>query len=435
MKNYRGGGLAYIRSQLLPSGGGVLSYSSAKKQDFSVAKPYRTTFFPSLILLALADDTSPAAVSIKKKLAVFLLGQKSAQWSFNYWDRTSAEHKKLPYPDDLDDTFCAFAALWHYDAKLFTGEVTAAMAQLLIANEIAAGGPYRTWLVGDGSAPKWRDVDLAVNANVGYFLSLQGVELKNVVELLDAAIGNNKLVSPYYPDAYPLLYFIARWYRGGLQKQLVGLLLREQAEGVWSSPLHTALSVSALLHLGYPANKLRLAQEYLLGSQQSNGSWPVATFCIDPTQQGKTYYAGSAALTTAFCLEALDLYRQHAKPLLEKSGKASDNHHYAVVKKTAAKTIANLGHADLARYTTLVLRRIITRDADKQIILLPWFIAKATKLPADEKILQQLATASLWGWMAYTTYDDFLDGEGDKQKLHRILKAAHDERAKIFPQP
>src|SRR4030095_7089120 len=105
---------------------------------------------------------------LQNKIAKFLLLHKSEFWSWNYWQRNSHEAKELPYPDDLDVTFCALAALSHYDKKLISGDVFAYIVQLLTATEKKEGGPYRTWLVAKNAPAVWRDVDLAVNSNIAY---------------------------------------------------------------------------------------------------------------------------------------------------------------------------------------------------------------------------------------------------------------------------
>src|SRR3989344_640495 len=91
--------------------GSFLSYSTAQYDDFTNAIPYRTVFTSALILNALKRCNNPKANSIKDRLAQFLLKQKSKNWTYNYWNRQALEYNTLPYPDDLDDTFCALAAL------------------------------------------------------------------------------------------------------------------------------------------------------------------------------------------------------------------------------------------------------------------------------------------------------------------------------------
>src|SRR5262249_49160595 len=139
---------------------------SSASADYSSPLTYRTTFFTSNILAALAVTHDPALFEVKQKSVGFLLNQKSPQWSFNYWDRQSPEFRELPYPDDLDDPFCALAALTATDPQLITGQALAHAVNLLTATEVKPGGPYRTWLVTAAAEAVWQDVDLAVNANV-----------------------------------------------------------------------------------------------------------------------------------------------------------------------------------------------------------------------------------------------------------------------------
>jgi hypothetical protein len=59
-------------------------------------------------------------------------------------------------------------------------------------------------------------------------------------------------------------------------------------------------------------------------------------------------------------------------------------------------------------------------DVAKQITLLPYLISSSIR-PTHKKIpesfLISLGCASLYGWLAYTLYDDFLDDEGDPKTI------------------
>ena len=59
-----------------------------------------------------------------------MLSQKSEYWSWNYWKRDSEDAINFPYPDDLDDTFCALATLAHYDKRMITGDIFAHIVKL-----------------------------------------------------------------------------------------------------------------------------------------------------------------------------------------------------------------------------------------------------------------------------------------------------------------
>ena len=291
--------------------GSFLSYSTSSKRSFKNAKRYHSTFPSSLILSCLCSlDETPAIKLVKDKLAKFLLFQKSKHWSFNYWVRHSKESKKLPYPDDLDDTFCALSALYQYDPNLIDGAAMAKIVTLLTAVEEKEGGPYRTWLVPETADKVWKDVNLAVNSNIAYFLSLQDVSLPKLNSFIESAIDTDRYLSPYYPSVYPIIYFISRDSALSVNSasQCRNFLFSKQdTSGKWTNPLNTALAVLSLLNFGVPPNKLDKSIVYIT-KKQNNGFWQPHAFCLDPAINRKKYYAGSAALTTAFCLEAISKY-------------------------------------------------------------------------------------------------------------------------------
>lgn len=55
----------------------------------------------------------------------------------------------------------------------------------------------------------------------------------------------------------------------------------------------------------------------------------------------------------------------------------------------------------------------------REIILLPYLFAQSLMKPppAHTTLFARLGTANLFGWMAYTIYDDFLDDEGNTRQL------------------
>lgn len=435
------GGLDFIARQQRKDGG-FWEYNLSLPGEMTRPK-YRTTFTPSLVALALAN--LPRGRRIRQKCVEFLLAQKSTSWSWNYWARSSAQTRLQAYPDDLDDTFLALCAIWHYDQSFIAPSVSAEVAHLLFATETQPGGPYRTWLVDNDANEVWRDVDPAVNANIGAFLALQDVELPALTTFLETAVAEQKLISPYYPTGLPITYFMSRWYRGKYKERLQDLILLEQKDATWESPHQTALAVSALIRLGYPAGKLKAACQSLRMTQAADGGWPPEPMCIGPGGQ----LSGSAALTTALCIEALTLYQHAVKKPRPSKSPAPPDRHYDIVVNTVRDHIATLGHTELKLQTHAVLERIISRDHDRQIVRLPLIIAQASAVRASEDLTRQLAVANVWGWMAYMVYDDFLDNEGDPRFLpsavyaHRQLfeslratlpgnRAFHDEIAAIM---
>lgn len=315
----------------------------------------------------------------------------------------------MPYPDDLDDTFVALAALYGYDPKLIGGTVLANVAKILTGVEAREGGPYRTWLVGADSNDKWRDVDVVANSNVGYFLSLLGVELPNLRSLIEEAVANGKFSSPYYPGVIQVAYFVSRFYKTGkCSRAIADLVLAERARRELN-PLESALAISALIELGL-GDEIGAGEADRLTRVASEGEWKPYAFCIDPSRGGKTRYAGSAALTAAFVAEALVKYSEIGKLGNAESKQFADLDILEGIKSLARER-CNLLPENLKQ----VARRQIETTKDKEIAMLPYRFHRALgKLGggiAPEK-LESLALANLYGWMAYTVYDDFLDGEG-----------------------
>ena len=404
--------------------GSFLSFSSPNPQDFANALQFHSTFSTSLILDSLCTHTQTQQLHrIKQKAASFLLGQKSTYWSFNYWARNSKQAKQLPYPDDLDDTSCALAALFHYDSKIIDGSVLAHVVRLLTASEIKEGGPYRTWLVVDTANKVWKDIDVAVNSNVAYFLSLQEIELPQLTSYIEDCIVNNKLLSPYYPTDYPIIYFISRFYNGKYKDALIKILLtKKTSEHNWDNPLNTALAISAIINLQGPVDKLDKSVLYLLQTQ-IEGSWKPDPFYagVNP-KKDKPYFAGSSTLTTAFCLEALNKYF-HLLVTEKKEKQAESAIKKTLLHKQIMQTVEKrflFLDKTTQQNAFSTLDTIIKNDSQQQVTLLSYYFVNMLgdkKKKISDDFIAKLGMANVFGWLAYTIYDDFLDEEGDPRLL------------------
>lgn len=406
--------------------GSFLSWTSPDRNNFKDANEYRSVFSTALILSclnALGIEGGGLLGDVKKKAVDFLLSQKSEHWSFNYWVRESMQAKEMPYPDDMDDTSCSLAALCGYCPELLDGEVLAKVVTVLTELEAGEGGPYRTWLAPENVPGAWRDVDLAVNSNIGYFLSLQDVQLKNLINLVEDAVDIKKYTSPYYPSVYPVIYFISRFYKGEKRKKIIDELLERREDDNWGNPLDTALAMSSLVNFGFPAENLKKSAEYLVG-EQKNGGWVATAFCIDPSIEKEKYYAGTPALTTAFCLEAIHkasrgtISKKHQAASAASTDNSEDEIYKEVISR-AKKVFSTLG-SDLKKRAEACLKETTKTNKDRQIILLPYFFANSLDqklLPEHKSKVIDLGLANLFGWMAYTIYDDFLDEEGEPKML------------------
>ena len=404
--------------------GSFTTYSSPNENDFTQAFPENTTFLNAFMLLLLSSLSPTKEInSSEKKLAAYLLAQKSDYWSWNYWVKNSPAAKHSPYPDDLDDTFCTLTALYKYDKKIITGKVFAYLVKILTQTEKKEGGPYRTWIVKKNAASHWKDVDFAVNSNIAYFLFLTNITLPNMTKFFENKLRRREVLSPYYPSSHAPLFFLSRFYNGKQKKVIEEMSIQRRGKhGVWENPLKTALSVLTLLTIDYPIEKLEESITYLLQTQE-NGRWKAYGFCIDPTIKGEKHFAGSPALTTAFCLTALQHYEavKNTNKLSESFIKSEKEKR--IIKKRIIQKIEKCFSKQTNVFNNkgkILLGKIYTRDVSEQIPLLPYYFMQSLapqKRDVSKKIIVQLGMANILGWLAYTIYDDFFDDEGDPQLL------------------
>jgi len=368
---------------------------------------YPTSFVPALVLNCLSGISE--AQAIRQTLSTKLLAQKSANWSFNYWQRDSQAIKDFPYPDDLDDTFCALIGLYRHDPRLVDEAALARIVHLLLATEVAVGGPYRTWLASADSSDDWHDVDLAVNANTAYFLSLIGSASPPLLEYLELKIMLGNYASAYYPTSFPVWYYLARVCPAEARLKLRQDILAAEP----ANALQLALSICALRQLNAPAATVKTRQQQLVKQRLPDGSWPAAAYCLDPTRNGKKYYHGSASLTTAFALEALATKPASPKPKIKAHSQLQDQ-----IVNQAQHDIEQLG-PDLQNQALAALRATVVSDPKHHITLLPSAFAQSLTTPpaAKTQFYIDLGLANLYGWMAYTIYDDFMDDEGQPALL------------------
>lgn len=375
--------LNYLAGRQQPSGG--FGGLASAHPDMRAATATDTIFFTALIADCLTVVAE--ATAIRTKTAKYLLEHKSEQWTWNYWQRGS---QSRPYPDDLDDTACSIAALVGNNTALLDPTAQAALAQTLIACEVKPGGPYVTWLM-PPEAHVWRDIDVAVNANIGHMFDRLGIQSAPLEAYITNCLKNDALQSRYYCGMVPTLYFIARWYRGSqlsrLQKLINQNLSRDDLSALELAMLITAASNIDSRH-SITTNHISALLHYRTGDH-----WPAAALYYEPPQQGRQHYAGSAELTTAFAVEALATWQLQPQPTIAKSSRQ--------VPATFRAT-----H-----------RQLLHKQQRPEIITIANTIARAGGWKLKESSSRRLNRGSRNGWLAYTIYDDFLDGEGDVLSL------------------
>lgn len=371
--------------------------------------------FPTILVADCLNQIKEAR-ELNKNLIKNILLEKSDFFSFNYWYKGTNKYKIEPYPDDLDDTFCALSAIFRFDKKLIKGGDLAKIINLLVLCEENEGGPYRTWIVPKKESKRWDDVDVAVNSNVAYFLRLQDIELENINSLVENHINANNLNSPFYKGDLPIIYFISRFYSGKYKVKLVeNLLLKIDKK---SSSLELALIVSSLIRLNYKENIKDIWIKTLLKRQNDKGAWEADDFYFYVNKDSKTNFIGSQSMTTAFVLEALSLWNKSVKDGLKKNGLN------LIKQKIYDAAWENLTYLpDSIRSPVLnFLKVTFENDKNGIITLTPIMtclsLRKELQKNISEDFLIKLGMINLYGWCAYTIYDDIMDGDSDVKNLN-----------------
>lgn len=415
--------------------GSFPSLCSPDPKRFARAEERRTVFPAALALWSLShvggSSARKAAQAILRKAARFVESQAGPDGTWNYMARGSADAKRRPYPDDLDDTACALVGLdaarraAGADAPDDEGKRLAAFVNALIATETAEGGPYRTWVT--APAKGWGDdVDPAVNANVALFLGSQGVRLAPLDAFLDRC-AKKPTASLYYHSDITVSYFLAR----ALEQRVAATDGADRAAAVEAAKavvkrvskarlahaLDAALAASTLQRLGAPTPAVDKALDALVSKRLPDGRWPACPFYIEEIKGSatgsrkakKAYYAGSEAVTTLFAIEALSLRQRPPGVVQGPSKPVSDEAVMTPVRALAAAFVSGLPEP-LRPGAEAALARIREKGLEAFIALLPHQFAGAAGIKnLERESLDRLGLANLLGWAGYTIQDDVVD--------------------------
>lgn len=311
-------GLSFLASQQHASG--TFSVDVCRDDTMRQCEVERTVAGAIIVGYALKNMTHPLARTIRDNTLQFLREEQEPSGLWRYLPHGHPAYTR--FPPDLDDTSIA-GLLLRDDPERFARAVQA------VACRQDATGLYPTWATEtDPHAPpdinnaryqtELQNYDCGVNANVLALLAADGKEAAPVCAHLKevAAARLDSGCSVYYPTPPILAYAIARAYAEGaaclaptVPALQAALLARRLPEGHWGSYLETALAVSALHRVGWrgaPAS----AQRYLLEGQTTDGSWPRELYYRG---HGVALAYGSAAVTTAFALEALAWFEPTAQ--------------------------------------------------------------------------------------------------------------------------
>ncbi len=436
--------LAIIKSRQKADG----SFDSLSFREGSEPTVSLNTFTTSLILSCLASVRPAAGSEDERSVAQvtaagadFLLREKSAHWSWNYWQRGNAEANRTPCPDDLDDTSMALYALSAHRPQAITGDALAQVTRLLTLAEDRVGGPYHTWIIDRKKDGRWHDVDIVVNANIATFLKTQNVRLPRLVSFADACIKEGKFNSKYYTPL-AAAYAISRWYDGSMKKELAVIVANlKQKDGTWGDTLSDTLAISTLARLGADETVYAKALRRLEGA-----TCEAIPFYVEAIKDKVVVRSGAEALTAAFCLKALELghaaggsnaREASVQPAALDIQDAVALRTHDEVLRRARETLSLFPRKTVTKIDS-ILERMTSRDPGRQITLLPYFFARGMadggKVP--DSLAIELGTANLLGWLAYKIYDDILDDEGEPGLLpvaNVCLRAVTDSYRRILP--
>ena len=219
-------------------------------------------------------------------------------------------------PQDLDSTTLCSLVIGTHPWMLLGRN----MPQILANRD--EEGRFMTWVLEDDEpdvVSRFRlEADPVVNANVIAYLG-DCPETRDAQRWLEALITDAKLKgsSKWYPDEVAIHYAITRTMvraptalgriRPILADRILGL---RDDKGDFGNLLQTAQAVSALDSVGC-LDRIDAKREVdrFIGSQREDGSWPELLAFGDQTLKWGTVGRighGSEAVTSAFCIEALE---------------------------------------------------------------------------------------------------------------------------------
>ena len=261
----------------------------------------RTPFLSALGALALKRCRDDRAKTLRIRTRAYLLNSVEYPGVWRYWRHL---------PPDLDSTSLCSLALGPHPWFLTGRNVDR------ILKYQDDEGRFLTWMSAKNEPevlPIFRsDADLIVNANTIAYLG-DHPETRNAQRWVLASIeaGSPTRRSAWYPDSMALYYAIARasvYAKPAFAdlKPALAARIRDcgDARGNFGDILLTAQAITALDMIGgLKTREARHSLERFVDSQRPDGSWPeYLAWDIGHPSVG----IASEALTTAFCIEALE---------------------------------------------------------------------------------------------------------------------------------
>ncbi|XZO04188.1 MAG: tetratricopeptide repeat protein [Microcoleus sp.] len=285
-------------------------------------------FVTSLVVYSLSFLSHESKVQqlIKRGLG-FLSQEMESGGLWRYWSSKNEKHNAAP--PDLDDVCCASYVLKmngipiqpntaiildnRNQQGLFYTWLLPRSIRGIVLNLLTLGKTF-SYLENFWKTTDQDDICCVVNANVLLYLG-ENRQTQRVIEYLISIVlkeTENENTS-FYNHKLSFYLMLSRAYFNGVNSlrsikvpAINRILSLQKADGSFGDELLTALAVCALLNFNSQPLSLDKAINFLLKTQQCDGSWQRI-----PMYGGKTNKEtfGSSELTTAFCVEALARYR------------------------------------------------------------------------------------------------------------------------------
>ncbi len=267
----------------------------------------RPPFISAFCVLALESCDEPKAKAMCAATRAYLVGTMEYPGLWRYYRHL---------PQDLDSSTLCSLVIGNHPWILLERNVPE-----MLANR-DKNGLFQTWILADDEpdvVSVFRiEADPVVNANVIAYLG-DRPETGEARRWLEGLIIDGKLdgTSKWYPDSISIYYAITRALlrvpsaldrlRPALADGIHGL---RDGKGEFGNILQTAQAVSALYNIGsLQSIDAEHQVERFLNSQREDGSWPeFLAFGDQELKWGVVGQVGhgSEAVTSAFCIEALE---------------------------------------------------------------------------------------------------------------------------------
>lgn len=296
--------------------------------------------------------------------------------------------------DDAYEIYSMLTALWRYNPTYIASEWLAAAINRLVHSEVAEGGPYYT----DNT------IAVAPNVQIAVFVSVVAKPLPNMKRFLEAVVAARHFDGPRLTK-FTLFYLLATACDS---EELAHFVEDNWRHAHWQTPWRQVVSL-AVLKDRIPRVEVERTLLAVCHMQDQDGFWKG-----EPLAKGTRPNHGSSMVTTALMAKALHGY-VHTSTDVVQIRRLQRRQSIA----RAAARIFNAPAEPLRSSALTVTNKICSADNNFEITLLPRFFAEALDPPRDFTKAQytMLGLANVCIWVAYTIYDDFMDGEGEPAEL------------------